>query len=387
MKLLLSAFIGSHNLGDEAIAEVVIDALEKAPGTKLSVLSVNPSKTRKLSKRNSTKIYAAGLVNFVRHLRRSDALVLGGGGIIQDESSIINMIYYYLQTFVARRLLRKPVFWVFVGVGPIKTWLSHAMLRDMARMTTQALVRDKESAALLTSHDFTHEQVIVAYDIVFNYPPSQAGPAKYPGEYMLFCPRDWFFVATVTPTRFALKRARRNPYSRLQVYRLHLLQLVEKCLQDNPNLTIVGVAFFYSQDLDLLLWIQNNLGSEYADRYVVETNELTTRECLALALDATAVLGVRLHSLILGAVAKRPLVPLVYSAKVGNLVNYLGVGEFTTHLDKPDFDVDAIAVQVHKALSSKPVQTDKILAEVRQTNVEALSQLLESIRAKTTRSQ
>lgn len=386
MKILLSAFIGSHNLGDEAIAEVVIDALEKEPDIQLSVLSVNPTKTRKLT-RKSTKVYRAGLGNFVRRLWHGDALVLGGGGIIQDESSVINMIYYYLQTFVARRVLRKPVFWIFVGVGPIKTRISHAMLRDMARMTTHALVRDKESAALLTAHKFTSEQVVTAYDIVFNYPvPPTAGPAKYPGSYMLFCPRDWFFVATVTPTRFALKRARRDPNSRLQVYRLHLLRLVEQCLQDNPDLTIVGVAFFYSQDLDLLQWIKNNLGREYAGRYVVEANELTPREFIAVAQDAAAVLGVRLHSLILGAVAGRPLVPLVYSAKVGNLVNYLGVGTFTTHLKKPDFDVQETAANVRKALHSRPAQSDTMLAEVCQANLDAFEALVAGIRSKTTRS-
>lgn len=386
MKLLLSAFIGSHNLGDEAIAEVVIETLEKTPDVELSVLSVNVPKTRKLSKRDSTKIHPAGLGNFVRYLRRSDALVLGGGGIIQDESSIINMMYYYLQTLVARRILRKPVFWVFVGVGPIKTKLSHAMLRSMARMTTQVLVRDKESAALLTLHGFSDEQIITAYDIVFNYPLPEAAPAKYPGEYMLFCPRDWFFVATVTPTRFALKRARRAPNSRLQRYRLHLLKLVERCLQDDPNLTIVGVAFFYSQDLDLLLWIQANLSSEHRNRYVVESQELTPREFIALALDAKAVLGVRLHSLILGAVAKRPLIPLVYSAKVGNLVNYLGAKEFTTHLDKPNFDVSKTVANVSKALKSKQAQSDTMLARVRQANLEAFDTLLETIRTTTTRS-
>jgi polysaccharide pyruvyl transferase CsaB len=386
VKLLLSAFIGSHNLGDEAIAEVVINAFEKTPETELTVLSVNPPKTQKLSKSSSTKIYTAGLGNFIRHLRQSNALVLGGGGIIQDESSIINMIYYYLQTFVAKRLLRKPVFWVFVGVGPIKTKLSHAMLRDMARMTSQVLVRDTESATLLAAHRFTDEQVITAYDVVFNYPIPEAGSVESPAEYMLFCPRDWFFVATVTPTRFALKRARRDPNSRLQVYRLHLLQLVEKCLQDNPSLTIVGVAFFYSQDLDLLQWIQTNLSSEYADRYIVETSELTPRGFIALAQKSKAVLGVRLHSLILGAVAERPLIPLVYSAKVGNLVNYLGVGKFTTRLDRPDFNVEDTAVSVNKALHGQPVQSKKMLAEVRQKNLIAFDELIGCIQAKTTRS-
>ncbi len=200
-----------------------------------------------------------GFLNFVRALRKSDCLVLGGGGIIQDESSVINITYYYLQVLVARKVLRKPVFWAFVGVGPIKTKLGKRLLRGMSKLTECVLVRDQESAKLLETHEFTSEQIIVAYDLVFNFPVTPSGPAKYSGDYLLFCPRDWFFVATVTPTKYALKRARNDPHSRLQIYRTQLLKLVETCLRDNPELTIVGVAFFYTQDLNLLQWIGEQL--------------------------------------------------------------------------------------------------------------------------------
>lgn len=382
MKLVLSAWIGSHNLGDEAIAAVVIDMLERtAEVESLTVLSINPPKTQRLVAKRSTRVVQASFGNYIRALRRSDALLLGGGGIIQDESSALNLLFYYLESWVAKHILHKPVFWIFVGVGPIRTRLGRRLLRAMRTLTERALVRDAESAALLRQHGFADEQIIVAYDVVFNFPlPKAAGPQSA-RDYLLFCPRDWFFVSAILPTRFALKRARRHQGSRLQIYRRHMVELVERVLRDNQQLTIQGVAFFYSQDLNLLAAIHAQLPADIADRFVVETNELSPAEFLHRARSAAAVFGIRLHSLILGAVAGAPLVPLTYSAKVENLAKYLGLEAVTTKLARPDFAIEPVAQNIQRALGAKPVTTTRQIATIRTRNEAAYAELLAAIRA------
>jgi|GEM_PF-1376294 len=386
MKLVLSAWIGSHNLGDEAIAAVVIDMLERTPDVEeLTVLSINPAKTRHLTAQPSTRVIQAGFRSYVRALRYSDALLLGGGGIIQDESSAINLLFYYLESWMAKHILHKPVFWVFVGVGPIRTRLGRRLLRGMRKSTRHALVRDEQSAALLRNHGFTDTQITVAYDVVFNVPVPKPEKPRYPGKYLLFCPRDWFFVSAFVPTRFALKRARRRPGGRLQIYRQQLVRLVEQVLQGDTELTIVGVAFFYSQDLDLLLYIRQHLPKDIAARFIVETRELSPAEFLQIAQRSSAVLGVRLHSLILGAIARVPLVPLTYSAKVENLTKYLNLDDFTTKLDKPDFAVEPVVQRVHRAMNAAVTpQTAAQLVAVRTRNDAAYDELLTTIRGSLT---
>ena len=101
---------------------------------------------------------------------------------------------------------------------------------------------------------------------------------------------------------------------------------------------------------------------------------------LRLARHASAVLGVRLHSLILGAVASTPLVPLTYSAKVENLTKYLGLGAYTTKLDKPDFAVEPVVRNVQQAMTMKPGTAAAQLKVVRTRNVAACEELLATVR-------
>jgi len=384
MKLVLSAWIGSANLGDEAIAEVLIDWLERVPDVEqLTVLSINPGKTKRMAHKPSTKIVQAGLKNYWRELRSSDALLLGGGGIIQDQSSIINLLFYYLESWVAKHLLRKPVFWIFVGVT-IKTGFGRWLLRRMSKLTTHVLVRDKASADLLCANKFSDRQITTAYDVVFNFPVPKPAKPKYTEDYILFCPRDWFFLRTIMPTRFALKRARRDPKSQLHTYRKQMVALIETVLRENPGVQVVGVPFFYTQDLNLLSYIKQHLSSDVADRYVIESTELLPAEFLQLARPAKAVLGVRLHSLILGATVDTPLIPIVYSAKVQSLTQYLGIDAVTTMLNRPDFNVADTAAKAASVLGGEVHTPQKgMLSDIRSRNQTAFSELLASIRGAT----
>lgn len=380
MKVLISAFVGSYNLGDEAIAKVLMHKFTAAD-VRISVLSINPPKTERLAADESVHVVAAGFKNFFKELRRNDALVLGGGGIIQDQSSVINMLYYFLQTLVASLLFRKPVYMAFVGVGPINSALSGWMLKLMSRYVVHAVVRDQQSASVLGSHGFDEKQITVAYDIVFNINDAirvEQADEEYGTEArtMLFCPRYWFFVKPYLPVKFSLKRAINKPGSPLQQYRYATLQLVERTLEQHPDLVITGVPFFYTQDLDFLEWIKAELNPEHARRFRVEDEELLPEDFLRKASRAEAVLGIRLHSLILGAVARCSLVPVTYSAKVKSLTSYLGLESYTTELDKPEFDIESTLRRIATVMEERPRISEDKLDHIQTTNDRAFEQLV-----------
>lgn len=376
MDIVISAFIGSDNLGDQAIAWQLASLLQKDTRVDtITALSRDP-------RRNATPMPdGVGLVKFslpnlVRELRHADCLVLGGGGIINDESSIISLLRYYVQVLLAR-MVRKPVFWLFIGAGPVHTHIGHWLVRHMSRLVDYALVRDDESAELLYRHGFRKKQVGVAYDVVFNYPATRAKTPRKPSKpYLLFCPRDWFFLHQILPTKRALQRARRNPGSRLYTFRRELLKLLEQLLHDNPQLTVVGVPFYVSQDLDLLTWLHTEIDNRYEGRFQIQTEELTAETYVALAREAEGVAGVRLHSLILGAVAKRPLVALTYSSKVKHLARYLGLERYTVAVDAPAFGYQAAARKIERALRD-PVPYADTVAQIADRNLAALDVTLQ----------
>jgi polysaccharide pyruvyl transferase CsaB len=379
VRVLLSAFIGSKNLGDEAIFAVVSALVPEKLGADLTVLSIDLEKTRAHPLAAGTEVEQASVRNFVRLARKSDAVLMGGGGIIQDESSVINLLYYYLQSWVANALLKKPVYLVYVGVGPVTSGLGHWLLRRMSRRVARSLVRDRESADLLTSHGFDESTITVAFDIVYNL--VVPAPATTASDYIVFAPRDWFFTQRYLPTRYALTRSKKDAASGLNRFRTRLLTLVSAALTRHPELRVVGIPFFLSQDNDLLAWIKARLTPEQSSRFDIRSEYISPEEYVAIAAGSRAILGMRLHSLVLGTLSGRPLVPLIYSAKVRSMIAYLGLAERATELTKPDFDYEATLSRLDQALGSPDPIDAAALKHIQDTNLTLSDRFFAEVRA------
>ena len=384
MRVLLSAFIGSKNLGDEAIFAVLSEMIPNLLGADLTVLSIDLEKTRGHNLAEGTEVVEASVPNFVKYLRRSDALLMGGGGIIQDESSVINLLYYAMQTWVARVLLRKQVFLVFVGVGPVTSRFGHWLLRRMANKISYSLVRDQESVDMLVDHGFRAENIALAFDPVYNLPVSDdlTVSSGIDGDYILFCPRDWFFTKRYLPTRFALTQGKKDESSDLMAFRRELVVLVRRTLENHPDLSILGIPFFLSQDAELLSWIRSQLPAELQARLVIKPEYISPEEYVVLAKGSVGVLGMRLHSLILGALSNRPMVPLIYSSKVRSMVAYLGLKGHSTELRAPKFDVDATLVNLERSLGETTHPYSAPLEHIADTNRAAAAEFFTTVRAK-----
>ncbi len=139
-RLTLLGWYGSPNLGDEAELATILARLARAPRPPaVTVFSHNPAHTRahhgdypgglQVLRRNPFAPAA------LRAIRRSRALVLGGGGLIQDGTSIYNLPIYTSFALVAR-LLGRPCVWWGVGVEPLVTTLGRIQARLIVRLAT-----------------------------------------------------------------------------------------------------------------------------------------------------------------------------------------------------------------------------------------------------------
>lgn len=102
MRLLLSGYYGFSNLGDEAILAGLTRELTRR-GHSVTVLSADPAETAErygVQASHRTR----GLVPAVL---RSDAVVSGGGGLLQDATSARSLTYYLSVLRLARRLGKK----------------------------------------------------------------------------------------------------------------------------------------------------------------------------------------------------------------------------------------------------------------------------------------
>ena len=66
-------------------------------------------------------------------IARSDRVILGGGGLLQNKTSQLSL-YYYLGLVLVAIICRVPVIGLGQGIGPIHGWISKGITRFILRL-------------------------------------------------------------------------------------------------------------------------------------------------------------------------------------------------------------------------------------------------------------
>ena len=148
-KILISGYYGFDNFGDEAILSVLLAKLKGRAD--VTVLSSNPQKTSKLYGVKSINSFDAKTV--LEHLNEYDALISGGGSLIQNVTSIKSLMYYcgLISMMGAMNSPKNPkdVIIFAQGVGPIKGFWANMIAKAAFKKCTYISVRDENSQKLL----------------------------------------------------------------------------------------------------------------------------------------------------------------------------------------------------------------------------------------------
>jgi polysaccharide pyruvyl transferase CsaB len=141
VRLALSGFYGAGNLGDEALLAGLLRTLRGHGIGDVTVLSLRPGATAALHDvRARHRLRGLPLA-----LWRAEALVSGGGGLLQDATSA-RSLHYYLGVLRAARLLGRRVVVFGQSLGPLSP-AGRAAVRSALRGVPIGL-RDAPSLAL-----------------------------------------------------------------------------------------------------------------------------------------------------------------------------------------------------------------------------------------------
>ncbi len=152
-KYVVSGYIGFDNFGDEAIARVLTERLKKNGAEKITLISSNPERTKKLH-----GVDSCGMLNFFASLKDADVLISGGGSLLQDVTSLKSLVYYLGVIFTAFALGKKVEIFA-QGIGPINSKLGQFFTKIALKGATKISVRDKKSQELLESWGIKSELV------------------------------------------------------------------------------------------------------------------------------------------------------------------------------------------------------------------------------------
>lgn len=291
--VLLCGYYGEHNLGDDALLQVL---LEQLPSGWIPLVTARDQQEvqQRLEVATTDRSSLKGVLAALDHCR---ALVLGGGSLLQDATSFRSLLYY-AALIVAARLRGKPVILWGQGLGPLRRSRSRLLVRALLPLATAISWRDPTSAALAASWGI---RSATGSDPVWALP---AGGWRGPGGPIVLCWR---------PVRQLVGETWR-PYLDA------LAQLAE--LADRE---VLWLPFHREQDRGLLA----QLGSEgllptallARSREVVVPDPTTAMACFC---SAGLVVAMRLHGLILAALAGSPCAALSYDPKVSAAAAAIG---------------------------------------------------------------
>ena len=292
-RVLLCGYYGEHNLGDDALLEVLLEQLPAGWSPLVTAhdqaLVARRFGVDTVDRRNLRQVLAC--------LGRSQALVLGGGSLLQDATSIQSLIYYLLLILVARLRGRVVLLWG-QGLGPLRRGSSRLLTRLVLPLVQGISWRDGDSAALSRHWGIKAQQ---GSDPVWALEPQ---PWKGQGGPILLCWRP----------------LRSLPASGWRVYLEALAQLAENL--DRP---VLWLPFHQDQDRGLLESLTcSGVVPPSLQRRSREIQAVDPQEALAWFSSASLVIAMRLHGLILASLAGSPCAALSYDPKVAAAAAGLG---------------------------------------------------------------
>ncbi|MEQ4206482.1 polysaccharide pyruvyl transferase CsaB [Actinopolymorpha sp. B9G3] len=317
MRLLLLGYFGFGNAGDEAILEAEVAALRDTLGadTEFVVVSGDPAYT--VSTHGLPAISRTDATGVVRALRTCDALVAGGGSLLQDVTSA-RPVPFYAGLMLMARALRKPVFVYAQGLGPLHLPVNRLLTAAALKSATYVALRDHDS--LILAERLGVRGAEPAADPVLGL--DHSAPGADPSGLAVSL-RPWRGSATWLPViRSALATLARDVHVAL-------------------------VPYHARQDVVLARELSADLGG----LRVVEPDQ-GHRAAVEAVAGARAVLGMRLHALLVAAAAGRPFVALSYDPKVTAFAAQVGQPVAAT-LPGP-IDQAALVTSVRKALEDSP---------------------------------
>ncbi|MGG2066998.1 MULTISPECIES: polysaccharide pyruvyl transferase CsaB [unclassified Bacillus (in: firmicutes)] len=294
MRLVLSGYYGFYNVGDEAILQSIIQALqEEHPNIELIVLSNDPDYTQKMygveavNRWNIKAIYGA--------IKKSDGLISGGGSLLQDKTSVKSILYYTAIMRIAR-LLKKPYYIYAQGIGPITKKHNRLLVKWHVSRAAYVSVRDEDSFLYLKEIGMKKDIALVPDPVLACKPEKKS---------------DWLQEHSLHGNVIAVSV---RDWDAKEDYKKKLAEALKKLKQEGYHILFVPMHGPYDQQAsrDVI----NLMGEEaHMLPYKMDIDEK-----MSILSQCSLLIGMRLHALIFSAVANTPMVGISYDPKIDSFL-------------------------------------------------------------------
>ncbi|HEV2036960.1 MAG TPA: polysaccharide pyruvyl transferase CsaB [Candidatus Eremiobacteraceae bacterium] len=293
-RLLLSGYYGFDNFGDEAILQIFVSEWRRRRSADLlRVLSGSPTQTQRLGVEAVPRTSVARIADLLRH---TDVFVSGGGGLLQSSTSLRSLLYYAGLIHEAKSCGAAAVIFA-QGIGPLSL-MGKQIVKHSCGGVDLAIVRDEASAQLMCQL-VPRTDVRVAADPVFLAPDAVPEDKERALADEGIIGTGDLVAVVVRPSRV------------LEKISGEIARVVD-VLASRCGAQVIFVPFQRTTDVEAAVSIIRRCRT--APVLVGGGYDLATMT--ALFKRCTAVVGMRLHALILAARLGVPFLAVPYDPKI-----------------------------------------------------------------------
>lgn len=274
-----------------------------------------------------------GLGSLARAAHQADLVICGGGGLFQDDDSLLKMPYWAVR-LAFLRLLAKRIAGFSIGAGPLR----HPVSRLFGRLALQTLepISVRDPLALAVLQPLTQKTVEVVPDPAFLLQPAGQSAARQllleagvPSDKRLVgvSVRRWFhtnsnFIPHKHVTRLGLHRNRGKPM--MSAFTKYIATALDD-VADHLDAHIVFMPTYnvqHENDASVCEAIAERMRSDSFSMLSVDDPKLYK----AITGLLSVMLCGRMHPAILAAGQGTPIVGLAYNQKSFGMFSLLGQG-------------------------------------------------------------
>lgn len=327
MRIVICGYYGFSNAGDDAILEASVDLIRTShPEVSISVITYPNADLDSVYRATGLPaIDGTDIAHIDQLIAKADLVLIGGGGLVQDHlpsdhnqigrSSHGNLTFWMTLAVMAHGH-GVPVSTWMIGVGPLTTDQGRHDARMLLSLMRTVSVRDEESAELTRSLGVSPERIAVGADPVFDVTRRRPRREQSPRSLGVVI-RNWDGISSwLTPIASALDR-----------------------VIDTHDVNVRLIPFQTGRggiESDDLVALRLASRIEASSSVEIVGSAKAPLELFDILSDCSAVLGMRLHSLIFAAAAGVPTVGIAYDPKVTQTMKRIGREAHVTDLSSPD---------------------------------------------------
>jgi len=332
-KVLVSGYYGFNNAGDEAMLMAMLEAFRDGiPGVQVAVLSRDPERTEQ--EHHVFGVPRANLFAIRRWVKWADLIVSGGGGLLQDVTGSLNILYY-LGIVALGLWYKKPVMLYGHGIGPVRARVLRLLVRLVCDRVNLITVRDQASLRELQRMGIRRPSMHVTADPVLGLgavpdPDGQGARILAGWGVSLQSP-----VIGISPRKWG-----KDPSQ------IPILASVCDHLCIHLGAQVVFCPMQFPEDLE----VSKEIASHMKRPAIIIDRRLSVRDLMWAIGAMDLMLGVRLHGLILASMMGVPVVGISYDPKVDAFLESLGEKP-ASHMD--DLAIEDILVAIEKVWANR----------------------------------